>query len=150
MQKNNKKKIGQSLLELMFVLTFIMAVLLFFGKYIKRAIQGRWKNAGESFGHGMLYDRNNTLECGYNWEDGGFWYDMTCYREDCEHLCSLIGAYDNDPNEVPCIGHSEMVGLDSVGDEIWKWIDPIPCCRRCLRGCRTDDCNAADDLTVPE
>ena len=58
----NKKKYGQSTMEYMLLITFIIGAMLVFHKYIVRGMWGQWKTIGDSFGSGRLYDPMNIAD----------------------------------------------------------------------------------------
>jgi len=64
---------GASTIEYATVIMFIIAALLITQKYILRSFMGRWKTAGDSFGHGRQYD---PRPFGVNGEEGG---TLECY-----------------------------------------------------------------------
>ncbi len=95
--KNCQK--GFSTVELVTVIVVILAVLIGFGGYIKRALAGRWKSAGEAFGQQKQYDprgfgvagaNGGTLDCFYD-QPSRHWIDENCYRShQCD--CTFIKA----------------------------------------------------------
>lgn len=50
------RKSGVSILESTLIIVVVIAVLLVMQIYIKRAINGRWKEAGDVFGYGRQFD----------------------------------------------------------------------------------------------
>lgn len=86
---------GQAVFEYIFLLTFIIIAFLIFQKYIVRAMSGRWKSVGDTFGHGQSYDPGNTVECatfGAVTEDArfpasGVWYEVGCFNDNCVASC---------------------------------------------------------------
>jgi len=58
-----RKKYGQSTIEFVAILLFILGVFFVFQKYIVRGFSGRWKSIGDSLGDGRIYDPSKTTEC---------------------------------------------------------------------------------------
>jgi len=77
-------KRGQSTIEFMALIVFLLAVFLVFHKYIVRGLSGRWKTVGDSLGQGRIYDYNHTTECDFHPTIG--WYDRKCF-EGCRAGC---------------------------------------------------------------
>ncbi len=75
------------MLEYTLLIIFFLGSILLFQKYIVRTLSGRWKGVGDSMGQGRLYDPNFTIECGWR---NGVWYDMACYRANCD--CKSVAA----------------------------------------------------------
>ncbi|MDP8213465.1 MAG: hypothetical protein P9X22_09315 [Candidatus Zapsychrus exili] len=95
--KKHKKPKGQSFLEYVLLIVFIIAALLVFQKYISRAIWGRYKSVGDALGSGLIYDPEKTLECGYDHLYGSGWYNAACYDEnDCAQYCAA-------KKQAPCV-----------------------------------------------
>jgi len=56
----NKRK-GSTAIEYAVLIAIFIAALLTMSVYIKRAISGKWRSVGDSFGFGRLYDpQTNT------------------------------------------------------------------------------------------
>ena len=85
------KQKAVSTLEYMTLLILLMAVLLFFGKYIFQAFAGRWRSTGETFGMGMQYDPQKTTRCRYDtYASTGMWYNVQCFYDNCD--CHTLAA----------------------------------------------------------
>ena len=84
------KKKAQSTIEYLTLVAFIMGALLVSQKYIARAINGRWKGVGESFGFGRQYDPKKTIECAYDFQFLNVWYNAVCYEQRCD--CQSVRA----------------------------------------------------------
>ena len=109
--RKNKRK-GQSAFEYIFLILFVLGGFFIFQKYMLRGFSGRWKGVGEGFGHGEVYDPNNTLECLYDYKytAAGRWYNSACFFErNCDWEC-----------------YSD---LGTLAD-----------CRLCINSCRTPQC----------
>ena len=104
---------GQSMLEYMALLVFLLATFFVFQHYIVRGFYGSWKQAGDAFGQGRQYDPRpfgnlgsggGTLECFFDTmhckPDAAapektappcvrmnLWVAKDCYDKNCE--CSL-------------------------------------------------------------
>jgi len=95
--KRQIKKYGQASLEFIAVVTLVLASLLFFQKYIARALMGRWKQAGDALGEGKIYSPTQTIECAYEFRfspSPGAWYEVNCFysNPNCPKACfSPIG-----------------------------------------------------------
>jgi len=86
-----RKKIAQSLLEYIFLVTLILFGFLTFQKYITRGFVGRWQSTGESFGFGRQYDPNATVECAYDFQYTNQWYGVACYEaNNCTRACKTV------------------------------------------------------------
>ena len=79
-------------MEYMALIVFILGALFVFQKYIKRALSGGWKAAGDTFGHGRQYDprwfgrageEGGTLECFYSTRVD-LWINERCYDLNCD------------------------------------------------------------------
>ena len=64
-----------SVIEYTLLVTMLLLTFIVMQKYVVRAISGRWKQVGDSFGFGRQYDPKKTLECGYS-ANGDFWYEI--------------------------------------------------------------------------
>ena len=90
---------GQAVFEYMILLIFIITAFLIFQKYIVRAMSGRWKSVGDTFGHGQSYDPDNTIECAtfgsvdmsedprFATGNPGVWYEVNCFDANCVGFC---------------------------------------------------------------
>ena len=87
-----KKKNGQSTMEYVTLIMFILASFLVFQKYIVRGLSGRMKGVGDSFAQGRLYDPNVSAECAYDYIYHNQWYDSQCYDANCEGACLRVTA----------------------------------------------------------
>ncbi len=71
---------GQSTTEYIFFFVLLLAIFIYFQKYIVRGINGRLKTVGDSFADGRLYDPTNTVyECAFDYQYTQKWYDAKCY-----------------------------------------------------------------------
>ena len=104
------KKRAQSSIEYMIVIIFVIGAILVFQKYIARAISGRWKTVGDSFGSGRQFDPRRTTECGYDSKYTLQWYDALCYEDRCD-MC-----------------WSPLLELKDYSSE----------CKSCIEGCESD------------
>ena len=94
-----RKKYGQSTLEFVALVMFILATFIVFQKYIVRGFSGRWKSVGDTFGQGSIFDPNSTIECAANtfFQDvPAVWYNQTCFEENCEPACLLATKDEGD------------------------------------------------------
>lgn len=80
-----RRKKGQNTMEFMTVFVLIIGAFLVFGKYISRALNGRWKSTGDMWSHGRQYDPDLTKECSWDEQYGQGWYDRKCFEtsSDC-------------------------------------------------------------------
>ena len=84
-QKNNR---AASAIEYVILLIMFLAAILLMQKQIARTFFGRWKDMGDTFGYGELYDPHATLECGrYVPHTPTGWGNELWYREDCYECC---------------------------------------------------------------
>ncbi len=88
MLKNLRKTRGQSTMEYIAVLMFILAAFLIFQKYLTRGISGRWKSVGDAIGQGRIYSINST-ECAFDIFDPSKdrWYEVSCFDQFCYDSC---------------------------------------------------------------
>ncbi len=105
-----------SALEYMLLLSFIMATFVVFRIYILRALSGKWKTSGDTFGFGRQYDprpfgkageKGGTLECYFEprinaWVDRfrvDHFCDCTLPREDAGYAvkCTDCLTESKDP-----------------------------------------------------
>ena len=95
-------KDGQSFLEYMALVVFILVAFLFFQKYIARGFAGRWKAVGESLGQGRIYDPKMTTECVYS-QNAYVWYDQACFESSgCDCLTVRANATTCRDCIIPC------------------------------------------------
>lgn len=94
MKRPGFSKKGQSAIEYVAVLMFILIALFVFQKYLSRGISGRWKLSMDVLGQERVYDPNITTECAYDIfahhnTNGSAqrWYDVECYNERCKATC---------------------------------------------------------------
>ena len=86
-----------STIEILAVITLLLAALLGFSGYIKNALSGRWKSVGETFGQGRQYDprgfgtageSGGTMDCFFD-QILNIWVDENLYRtNNCD--CTTI------------------------------------------------------------
>jgi len=105
MFKKNKKY-GQSMIEFVALVMFILAAFIVFQRYIVRGFSGRWKSVGGALGEGRLYDPRSTIECAYDPQYTGNWYDRTCWEASCEDEC-LSQATMSAEACASCIGNCQ-------------------------------------------
>ena len=55
MKRRKSNKGGQSTIEYAVLIGLVVLALVGMCSYVKRALQGRWMQAADSFGHGALY-----------------------------------------------------------------------------------------------
>jgi len=124
------KRQGQSMIEFVTLIMFILATFIVFQKYIVRGISGRWKGVGDAIGQGRIYDPNKTLACSYDPQYTDRWFNRTCYDENCEGAC-LRGftALSNCPNCIRTGGCSPACAAK------------IAVCRECITDCQTLFCD---------
>lgn len=85
------KRRGQSILEYMVLVFFLLGAFLVFQKYIARGLAGRWKTIGTALGSGKYYDPNNTIECVFDQEFTNTWYDQAAYEaHNCADVCLTV------------------------------------------------------------
>ena len=85
-----RTKQGQSSVELIAIVVFIVGTLLFFQKYIVRGLSGKWKGVGDALGQGRIYDPEKTVECATKTFFTGEpvrWYDQICFEDNCKDAC---------------------------------------------------------------
>ena len=88
---------GQSVVEYMILIVFILGAFLVMQKYIVRGFAGRWKDIGDSLGQGRLYDSNKTIECAYDFRYYNMWYGVKKYEEHgCTQACSFETVFAGD------------------------------------------------------
>lgn len=105
MKRTYKPKNGQATLEYIVLAIFLLGALLVIQKYLAQAIAGRWKNVGDSFAHGRVFDAKKTLECVYDPVYNDRWYNAACYEElGCGDPCLSIAVLDNPADCQACIG----------------------------------------------
>ena len=119
MTSSKNKKKAQAILEYIVLLLFVIGAILVFQKYVARAISGRWKAVGDSFGSGRQFDPNRTKQCGYDAIYTNQWYDVVCYDNRC-NVCF------NDP-------------IDDTACENCIRSCPAPLCNACAS---SNDCVA--------
>ena len=86
--KFNQMEKGQSVLEYVTLIIFILGSLWLMQNYISRGISGRWQSVGDSVGQGRLYDPALTTECAFDTYAGtGRWYNVTCFENRCLDTC---------------------------------------------------------------
>ena len=123
--KLNKNLKGQSIVEYMVLIVFVIAALLVSQKYLARSISGRWKSQADSMGYGRQYSYGQTLECRYTNNE---WYDLNCYDQnecDCESSQSKMGESCTDTTTKLC----------DAAKKHWK-----KKCRDCIDACKPASC----------
>ena len=81
---------AQSTLELVTMIVILIVTILAFRKYIVRAIDARYKTAGDSFGYGRQYDPKTTLTCKFDYEYTQTWYSEECFENDPACHCGKL------------------------------------------------------------
>ena len=86
---DKKRRRAQATIEYMVLTILILTTFLIFQKYIVRGFSGRWKQVGDSFASGRLYDPKKTTECVYDYQHGYGWYDLKKFeaQEGCTQAC---------------------------------------------------------------
>ena len=107
MLRSLRKKRAQSAIEYITFITFTLAALFLFQKYISRSIAGQWKQAGETFGYGRIYDPNKTTECIYGWPHSNMWYNLSCFDQN-NGDCLSVGARTQTCEDVITVCASPM------------------------------------------
>lgn len=120
-------------MEYLVVIIFILSAFLVFQKYIVRAISGRWKSIGDSWGHGRLYDPNKTTECKFDFRFTNQWYSKACYDQndcDCESdigVSEWYGYSCTDPSNIDtCVRN--MIGYGTCRQCVEDCVDASPMC----------------------
>lgn len=73
------------MLEYVTLLVFIMGALVIFGNYIIYGLTGKWKKTGESFGFGIHFIPQNSVQCRYDtYSNTGRWYDVELFDKYCD------------------------------------------------------------------
>jgi len=114
-----KAQKAASVIEYVSLVVFVLAAFYVMEGYIIRGILGKWKQAGEVFGHGRQYDPRDfsedelggTIECLYYYdvnglEVDGFWMDQKYYEENCD--CFL--PEDHPDYQQDCVECREEAG----------------------------------------
>ncbi len=90
MQKEQKIKkdhsSGASVLEYVIVVLAVILALIAMRPYLKNAITGQYRKAGEGIGFFRQYDPKDTRACVK--DEAGFWYSRRCF-EDQMSKCPL-------------------------------------------------------------
>jgi hypothetical protein len=73
-----KDRAGVSVLEYVIVIIVVVLALVAMRPYLKNAIIGQYRKAGEGFGFMRQYDPKNTLACIQ--DESGFWYSRRCFE----------------------------------------------------------------------
>ena len=77
---NVHKKNGQSVLEYVALVTFVIVAIIVIQNYVVRGFSGRWRDIGDSFGQGRQYDPNRTRECEFDYQFTNRWYTRECFE----------------------------------------------------------------------
>jgi hypothetical protein len=84
-RKNNR---AASIVEYAVLIIMFLAAIILMQKQIARTFFGRWKDMGDTFGYGELYDVNATLECGrYVPHSPSGWGSEIWYLQKCYECC---------------------------------------------------------------
>ena len=76
-----KQKKASSIMEFVMVFLVVMGAMLIFQNAFGRAIAGRWRSVGDSFGFGRQYSAKRTMECAVAVDPDGTndqWYSVPC------------------------------------------------------------------------
>ena len=104
---------GQSLLEYMTLIVFILGAFLVMQKYIVRGFSGRWKDIGDSVGYGRLYDPHTTTSCAFDYIHYNEWYSVNKFEANgCAEKCFLEpeSIFSAACRECICSSQSEACG----------------------------------------
>ncbi len=80
-----KTRYGSAMSEYAVLIAVILAAFILMAPYLLRGIAGYWKEAGDSFGYGRIYDPERTVECAYS-PIAGAWYRVDLYEECANNL----------------------------------------------------------------
>lgn len=85
----HKNKKAQSVVEYTVLMMIILGAFFIFRRYLARAIAGRWKTVGDSFGSGRLYNPETTEVCVYDYiYNTDAWYSQAEYdSRNCQDNC---------------------------------------------------------------
>lgn len=91
---------GSSVIEYIILIVMLLTAILVMQKQIARGFFGRWKNLGDTFGHGEQYDPTTTLECGRfvpRLPNPPYWGNEIWYNQKpfdcCRYINAAIGNY---------------------------------------------------------
>lgn len=99
-RKNSR---GVIALEYMAVLVAVLLVLVGMAYYLRRGIQGRWRQSAQSFSQGRLHG-NGTADC-YRDPRTNSWADADCYDAKCLEKCDITkGEYNSGKSYSECTG----------------------------------------------
>jgi hypothetical protein len=78
--KNHK---ALALIEYVMLIIIVLSGLAIMKTYVSRALNGNWKEAGDSLAFGRQYQSGKTTACAFSQinEEYGVWYDETCYYQ---------------------------------------------------------------------
>ncbi|MFH0753760.1 MAG: hypothetical protein V2A70_04275 [Candidatus Omnitrophota bacterium] len=74
----NKKQAFAFIEYLMFIVVFLV-MFASFQSYIRRALNGQYRKAGESFAFGRQHSAPATIKCAYN-DQIDTWYSVPCFN----------------------------------------------------------------------
>ncbi len=126
---NFRGKNGQATMEFVALFMFVLIALFIGQQFVSRGIMGRWKQVGESFGSGMLWDTNGlSIDCVFDNRSPpdpvtggttGLWYDKDCFdsmggdcltvARDAASCTGIITLCANTPNGQAC---NDIQGAD--------------------------------------
>ena len=73
---------ASTVMEFVLLFLVVMSAMLIFQKFFMRAMAGRWKSVGDSFGFGRQYSPTKTFECGWAMHPTcavlDDWYSVAC------------------------------------------------------------------------
>jgi hypothetical protein len=120
-------KRAASVIEYVVLFVMFLTAIFLMQKHIARALFGRWRDLGDSFGQGEQYNPSTTLECGrYVPHTTTGWGSEIWYLQECYKCCM-------DTNE-ECPDFSGDEAVCRAKDTALKQRD---CC---AQGCEDSDC----------
>ncbi len=132
-------KEGSSTIEYIILIVMFLTAILVMQKQVARGFFGRWKNLGDTFGHGEQYDPNATLECGRYVPRIGqtgwgteIWYEQKCF-ECCRYVNAASGNY-----ATSCSGFNPAANsLTNCRNSALSDYNRHKCC---AQGCQSTQC----------
>lgn len=80
-----KNRNAFTIVEYAVLIMFILTAVFVFRTYILRALSGRYKSVGDTYGFGRQYEEGKTVTCGFD-DRINAWYDEVCFdneRQKC-------------------------------------------------------------------